>query len=312
MKGNSRSCRLLIVNAIDVKNFSKSFGKKLVVTDINFELSEGEILAFLGANGSGKTTTIRSLLNIYQPDSGSLEIFGQPYSAARSSLLGYLPEERGIYLDANVLETLVYFASLKGLTKLDAKQRALSYLETVGLADKADQKIKQLSSGQQQKIQLGLCLVARPKLLILDEPTKGLDPINRQLFTDIFKKLNQEEGTSILFSTHMMEEAERVADKVVMIHNAQRVLYGDILEIKSEYTEDIVSLQYRGKLPDKFTTVEDINRLSAVEITAKLKANKSLTDFMQEVLRLESSLDIIKVGSYVPSLQEIFVRISQN
>lgn len=282
-----------------------------MVEDISFELKEGEILAFLGANGSGKTTTIRSLLNIYQADAGTLEIFGQGYSAARSHLLGYLPEERGIYLDTNVLETLAYFGHLKGLTKADATLRAKQYLELVGLADKAEQKIKQLSSGQQQKIQLGLCLVARPKLLILDEPTKGLDPINRQLFTDIFKKLNQEEGTSILFSTHMMEEAERVADKAVMIHNSKRVLYGNIFDIKTEHTEDIVSLQYRGKLPAQFITVEDVRSISAVEITAKLKAGKSLTDFMQEVLKHEKNLEIIKIGSYVPTLQEIFVRISQ-
>lgn len=282
-----------------------------MVEDISFELKEGEILAFLGANGSGKTTTIRSLLNIYQTDAGTLEIFGQGYSAARSHLLGYLPEERGIYLDTNVLETLTYFGHLKGLTKADATLRAKQYLELVGLADKAEQKIKQLSSGQQQKIQLGLCLVARPKLLILDEPTKGLDPINRQLFTDIFKKLNQEEGTSILFSTHMMEEAERVADKAVMIHNSKRVLYGNIFDIKTEHTEDIVSLQYRGKLPAQFITVEDVRSISAVEITAKLKDGKSLTDFMQEVLKHEQNLEIIKIGSYVPTLQEIFVRISQ-
>ena len=165
-------------NIITIKNFYKSFGSKKVIENLSFEVKQGEIFAFLGANGSGKTTTIRCLLQIYKADKGELLINNKIYSAKMSSMLGYLPEERGLYLNSNVLDTLIYFAQLRGVDKKEAKKRGLEFLEKVGLIDKSNSKISKLSSGQQQKIQLGITIINKPELLILDEPTKGLDPVN--------------------------------------------------------------------------------------------------------------------------------------
>jgi len=169
------------VNAIDITNFSKKFGQTNVISDLSFALAEGQILTFLGANGSGKTTTIRALLNIYPADKGELLVFGQ-----------------------------------------------------------------------QQKPQLEQHSIARPKLLNLDEPTKGLDPVNRQLFLDIFNDLNEQKGTSILFSTDMMKAAEKITDKVVMIHQGKRALYGSATEVRQSFGNRFVTLKYQGQLPKEF------------------------------------------------------------
>lgn len=219
---------------ITVQNFSKKFGQTTVISDLSFEVMRGEVFAFLGANGSGKTTTIRTLLGIYEADQGELLINGKKYSQEQSSLLGYLPEERGLYTSSRVLEVLIYFGQLKGLDVKEAKKRALDFLEQVGLLDKQNLHISKLSSGQQQKIQLGITIINRPELLILDEPTKGLDPVNRALFMDILLGLNKQ-GSTIIFSTHQMDEAERIADRLVMIKKGKRALYGDINEVKSSY-----------------------------------------------------------------------------
>lgn len=295
------------MNAIDISNFSKSFGSTKVISNLDFSLEPGKILAFLGANGSGKTTTIRALLNIYPADTGELLVFGQPYSHNRSDLLGYLPEERGIYLDSTVLDTLTYFASLKGLSQLESKTRALTYLEEVGLADKVNLKIKKLSSGQQQKIQLGLCLIARPKLLILDEPTKGLDPINRQLFMEMFNRLNDQEGTSILFSTHIMEEAEKIADTLVMIHSGKRALYGNVQEVRKSFGSNLVTLEYQGKLPERFSSITKVKAKNS-RLSGELNPDFTLNDLLSELIK--AKVAVTSASQTTPSLEDIFVRVS--
>lgn len=224
-----------MADIISVNNFSKSFGETKVVDDLSFAVKAGEIFAFLGANGSGKTTTIRTLLGIYKPTSGSLYINGQVYTPAMTGLLGYLPEERGLYTDSRAGEILVYFGRLKGMSKMAATLKAKRYLERVGLADQALLPIKKLSSGQQQKIQLGLATLHDPKLLILDEPTKGLDPINRTLLLDILEQLHRQ-GSTIVFITHQLEEIERLkTDRVLIIRGGKLAALGSPHELKQTY-----------------------------------------------------------------------------
>lgn len=237
---------------ISVKHFNLTIGKKRIVEDLSFDVHSGEVFAFLGANGSGKTSTIRSLLRIYEPTGGELLIDGAPFSSERGHLIGYLPEERGLYTRSKVLDTMVYFGELKGMTREAARKFSLEFLTTVDLADKANVKIKKLSGGQQQKIQLGVAIMGDPKVLILDEPTKGLDPVNRKLLLDIVDGTRQK-GAAVIYITHLMEEVERLADRVLILKDGQARAYGTIAAVKKEFKstsiEDIFVSIYNEKNP---------------------------------------------------------------
>jgi len=219
---------------ISVKDFHLTIGSKKIVDNLSFDVHSGEVFAFLGANGSGKTSTIRSLLGIYQPTSGDLLIDGKTFTSERGYLIGYLPEERGLYTRSKVLDTMIYFGELKGMARSDAREFSLKFLERVDLADKADTKIKKLSGGQQQKIQLGVAVMGDPKVLILDEPTKGLDPVNRKLLLDIVDE-QQEKGAAVIYITHLMEEVERLADRLLILKDGKARAYGTVKSVKEEF-----------------------------------------------------------------------------
>ncbi|MBH1956341.1 ATP-binding cassette domain-containing protein [Candidatus Saccharibacteria bacterium] len=210
------------------------FGKKTVIKDLSFEVKKGEVFGFLGSNGSGKTTTIRALLGIYQPTDGELLINGEQFSVSSGAKLGYLPEERGLYKKESVIDVMIYFGQLKGLSKADARQRSEAYLERVKLSDKASTRLDKLSGGQQQKIQLGITIMNDPDLLILDEPTKGFDPVNRRLLMDIIEE-HQQAGATIIFVTHQMEEVERLCDRIILLKDGTSYAYGTIAEVKKRF-----------------------------------------------------------------------------
>ena len=188
---------------IQIKNFSMKFGTKTVIKDLSFEVMRGEVFGFLGSNGSGKTTTLRALLGLYEPAGGELLIDGKQFAVEDGVKLGYLPEERGLYKKEKVIDTMIYFGRLKGLSKEEARNFSMNYLERVGLSDKAKTKLDKLSGGQQQKIQLGVTIMGDPELLILDEPTKGFDPVNRRLLMNIIEE-RQEAGATVVYVTHQM------------------------------------------------------------------------------------------------------------
>lgn len=292
-------------NIISIKNFSKSFGGKKAVDNLSFEVEEGEVIAFLGSNGSGKTTTIRSLLRIYKPDEGELKIFGQDYSNNIAKDIGYLPEERGIYVRSKILELLNFFGELK-----DVKDRKIwieEYLKEVGLYEHRLKNINQLSSGMQQKIQLGTALIGNPKLLILDEPFKGLDPVNRYLFIEIFRKL-KEKGTTIIYSTHVIDEAQRIADSVVMINKGKRLLFGKINDVRKSFGNNNIQLEFIGKFEknDKLfkARVENNN----AEITPK--SGVSSDEILNHLVK--SDIKIISYKQDYPSLNEIFINLVED
>lgn len=218
---------------VEVKNFKMGFGDKIVIKDLSFDVKKGEIFGLLGSNGSGKTTTVRALLGFYEPTDGELLIDGRKYDPENTDIVvGYLPEERGLYLKETVIDTMVYFGELKGLK--NPKQWSLKYLERVDLADKANQKVGKLSSGQQQKIQLGVTIMNQPKLLILDEPTKGFDPVNRRLLMEIIDELHKK-GTAIIMITHYMEEVEKLCDRALLLKDGVARAYGTITDIKKQF-----------------------------------------------------------------------------
>lgn len=211
-----------------------NFGAVNVIDDLSFDVKKGETFGLLGSNGSGKTTTIRALLGIYAPTSGDLLVDGEPYSVSGGIKLGYLPEERGLYKKESVIDVMVYFGQLKGMTREDARRESLAYLDRVNLADKTNIRLDKLSGGQQQKVQLGITIMDNPDLLILDEPTKGFDPVNRRLLMDIIEG-HQKKGATVVLVTHQMEEVERLCDRIVLLKNGKAHAYGTVKAVKKRF-----------------------------------------------------------------------------
>ncbi|MBQ9029490.1 ATP-binding cassette domain-containing protein [Candidatus Saccharibacteria bacterium] len=220
-------------NIVEVKNFKIGFGNKTIIKDLSFTVKKGEIFGLLGSNGSGKTTTVRTLLRFYQPSSGEVLIDGKPYNPEDTDVtVGYLPEERGLYRKEKVIDTMVYFGELKGIK--EPREWSRRYLKRVGLADKENERLERLSGGQQQKVQLGITIMGSPKLLILDEPTKGFDPMNRRLLMEIIEE-HHKRGTAIIMITHYMDEVERLCDRALLLKDGVAKAYGTIPEIKKQF-----------------------------------------------------------------------------
>src|SRR6185369_2636300 len=233
---------------VSIKNFRMQFGENEVIEDLSFDVREGETFAFLGSNGSGKTTTIRTLLGIFEPTAGTLLVKGRKYGPDLSSILGYLPEERGLYKKESVLATMLYFGELREMPRAAARKWSLEYLERIGLGDKANVPVEKLSGGQQQKIQLGVTIMNDPELMILDEPTKGFDPVNRRLLMDIVEE-HSRRGATVILVTHQMEEVERLCDRVILLKDGKSRLYGTVDEIRDSYGSAVIDVEYSGHLP---------------------------------------------------------------
>ena len=219
---------------VTVDHFRMKFGDTEVIKDLNFEVQRGETFGFLGSNGSGKTTTIRALLGIYPATAGKLLINGKPYSVSGDIKLGYLPEERGLYKKESVIDTMVYFGRLKGMPKAEARDKSMAFLRRVKLEDKAKTQLDKLSGGQQQKVQLGITIMNDPELLILDEPTKGFDPVNRRLLMEIIEE-HQKKGATVIMITHQMEEVERLCDRIILLKDGVARAYGSVKEVRKKF-----------------------------------------------------------------------------
>ena len=289
-------------NVISIKDFELSFGSKKIIHGLNFEVKKGEIFGFLGSNGSGKTTTIRALLGIYQADSGALLINGEEFSPEKFGAIGYLPEERGLYKKEKVIDVMQYFGRLKGLSKKEAQEFSKKYLKRVGLEDKANLNIDKLSGGQQQKIQLGITIMGKPDLLILDEPTKGFDPVNRQLLMDIIAEENAR-GATIVMVTHQMEEVEKICNRALLLKDGKVKAYGTVDEIRNQFGKQRIILEFVGKLPksDKFEIIKkDANY---AELSPKVDSQEILKELVS------NNLQIINFKVQKSTLNEIFLEI---
>ncbi len=235
---------------VEIRHFKMKFGNKTVIKDLSFDVFQGEVFGFLGSNGSGKTTTLRALLGLYEPTAGELLIDGKPYAVDSQINLGYLPEERGLYKKEKVLDVMVYFGQLKGLSRDGAKEFSLNFLKRVDLIDKAGMRLDKLSGGQQQKIQLGVTIMGDPELLIMDEPTKGFDPVNRRLLMNIIEE-RRKAGATIIYVTHQMEEVEQLCDRLILLKDGQAAAYGTLAEVKKQFggasMDDIFVKVYGGE-----------------------------------------------------------------
>lgn len=287
---------------VSIKDFELSFGGKKIIHGLNFSVKRGEIFGFLGSNGSGKTTTIRALLGIYQADSGELLINGKKFSPERTGLIGYLPEERGLYRKEKVIDVMQYFGQLKGLSKKEARDFSQDFLKRVGLEDKARLNIDKLSGGQQQKIQFGITIMGKPDLLILDEPTKGFDPVNRELLMEIIKEENAR-GATIIMVTHQMEEVEKICNRALLLKNGKTKAYGTVDEIRNQFGKQRIILEFVGELPksDKFEIIK--KETNYAELSPKVDSQEILKELISKDLRFLN----FKVQK--STLNEIFLEI---
>ena len=289
---------------IRLQGIEKSFASTRAVEDLSFDLPRGSICGLLGPNGAGKTTTLRIILDIVGPDSGTVEVFGRPVDHETRMRIGYLPEERGMYQRMRVAEQLAFFAELKGVRRSEALSQARSWLERLELGDRADDRVETLSKGMQQKVQFIATVLHKPDLLILDEPFSGLDPINVDLLRDIVLE-RQRDGATILFSTHMIEDAEKICERVCMIAGARKVLDGPIRDVKRSSGHMHLVVAYEGDpgfLADpSVATATDHGQWVEIQLASGADP--------QAVLRraLETGVRINRFELTEPSLREIFL-----
>ncbi len=290
---------------LTLRGVTKSFGSLDAVKELDLSIGEGCIYGLLGPNGAGKTTTIRMILDILAPDQGEITILGQPNSSSVRDRVGYLPEERGLYRKMKVEPLLWFLAELKGIKKKTAKERTDYWLERFDLSDWRQKKVEELSRGMQQKLQFIATLLHSPKLIILDEPFTGLDPVNTNLVKEVMLE-EKRKGASIILSTHLMEQAEKLCDQICLINEGEKVLDGSLKEIKANYGKNTVVMEYEGKtnfLDDKkiVENYDDYGRY--VEIHPSTGANPQMI-----LKRAAQEVTILKFELVEPSLNEIFIQ----
>jgi ABC-2 type transport system ATP-binding protein len=291
--------------AVNVEGVSKSYGRKTVVDRISFQVAAGEILGLIGPNGAGKTTCIRMIMDVIKPDSGQVVIFERPFRDEIKNEIGYLPEERGLYRKKPIIESMVYLAALKGMDREQARSRAEEWLSRVNMQAHKNKKIEELSHGMAQIIQFLVTILHGPRIIILDEPFTGLDPVNIKMVKDIILEQKQQ-GKAIILSTHRVNEVEELCDRVFMINRGQNVLYGSIEEVKAKYRNNSVVVNFEGELGElSGVLVKRVNGHSA-EIT--LGENTTRQQLLERLV--SSKVMLNKFEASTPSLNEIFIRVA--
>ena len=272
------------------------------VDQVSFAVQRGDIYGFLGPNGAGKTTTIRMIMGIIQPDSGSIEISDNNMDNLGRQIIGYLPEDRGLYQKQKLGEIIVYFGLLRGLEKTAAKAKAAEWLERFGLGDQQKRKVEELSKGNQQKVQFILSLVHDPTLLILDEPFTGLDPLNQLLLKEIIQE-KRKAGTTILFSTHQMEQVERLCNNICLINQGRIIVEGALESIRAAHQSNAVEVAFTGELNKEIAQVY----FNEVAITES-KIAGILKDDSSSFLRwINDQVSVESFQAKTPSLEQIFI-----
>jgi len=291
------------MQAVKVSHVAKSFGQVQAVADVSFAVERGEIFGLLGPNGAGKTTTIRVMLDLFKPDRGTVSILDGPMTEEKKERIGYMPEERGLYQDISLERCLVYLASLKGLSSAEARRRLGVLLERFDLATHKSKKVKELSKGMQQKAQIINTILHQPELVIIDEPFAALDPVNTQLVKGLMRELRAQ-GTTILMSTHQMHQVEELCDRILLIDEGRNVLYGELDQIRRDYSGHAVLVRVLGDLPH-MTGVEAVSdHNGALKLTLAAETNPQ--EILQQLLRHQAIVERFEIA--IPTLDEIFIR----
>lgn len=292
------------MDAISLENITKTYDGVTAVNAVSLRVREGAVLGLLGPNGAGKTSTIRMVMNILLPDEGSIRVFGEAVNNDTRRSIGYLPEERGLYPRMEVRSVIVFLAALRGLSESEAQRRADEWLARLGLSDWAGKKVRDLSKGMQQKVQFIAAVLHRPRLVILDEPFSGLDPVNAAMVKDIMLEM-QQQGSTIVLSTHLMEQVERMCDSICLINKGHNVLDGDLRAIKQSYGKNTVRIEFAG--PDSFlghSAIASVNRFGS-GAEAKLKPGADAQEILKAAVQGGARIDRFELLE--PSLNDIFI-----
>ncbi|GGG91668.1 ABC transporter ATP-binding protein [Silvibacterium dinghuense] len=289
---------------VHLDRISKSYENKVAVKELSLRIDAGMMFGLLGPNGAGKTSSIRMMIGITMPDSGTVNLFGKPFTRESLRRVGYLPEERGLYKKMKVMEQLVFMGQLRGLEPAVAARRAHEWCERLQILDAAQKKTEELSKGMQQKIQFIATLLHEPELIIMDEPFSGLDPVNATLLQDTLIELKKA-GRAILFSTHRMDQVEKMCDAICLVHGGEAVLSGSMREVKSRYERDRVEIVYTGDNSflqhPAIASYKDYG--GQVEITLHPHA-----DAQQLLCAAVERATLYRFELKEPSLEEIFIR----
>jgi ABC-2 type transport system ATP-binding protein len=292
--------------AVALRGVTKTFGDFRAVDEIDLTVPPGDVFGLLGPNGAGKTTSIRMIMDIIRPDTGEVRVFGEKLADGTKDRIGYLPEERGLYRKMKLLDMLEFQGAIKGMTPSAAREAGLKWLERLDLGGWKDKKVEELSKGMQQKAQFVAAVMAKPDLLILDEPFSGMDPVNQDLFKDVIVELNRA-GTSILFSTHQMDTAEKLCKRIALIHHGKVALAGVLSEVKAGFGKNSVLMDFEGdgsflgSLPG-VARVDDYGQYQEIRLAAGADP--------QELLRASvGRLRIRRFEIVSPTLHNIFIEL---
>lgn len=290
-----------VVELVDVR---KAYENKVAVQQLSLSIDAGQMFGLLGPNGAGKTSSIRMMMGITMPDSGRVSLFGKPFERASLDRVGYLPEERGLYKKMKVLDQLVFFGQLHGVSAHDARQRAIDWAKRLEIDNALEKKTEELSKGMQQKIQFIGTILHDPGLIVMDEPFSGLDPVNASLLERTLLEL-KDQGRAILFSTHRMDQVEKLCDSICLINNGQAVLSGRVREIKSRYERNHVIVEFEGSSSflNSSQIAEARNYSGHAEI--RLKPHADAQKLLHEAAAVAT---IYRFELVEPSLEEIFIR----
>ena len=295
-----------MINILSLQHITKQFDGVVAVDDLSLEITEGSMYGLLGPNGAGKTTTIRMIMNIIVPDFGRIELFGEPFQEALKDRIGYLPEERGLYGKMKITDLLIFLAAIKGVPKREAASRAEEWLERFDLSEWRNKPVESLSKGMQQKLQFIATVLHDPELIILDEPFAGLDPVNTNLLKDIMLDLKQK-GRTIIFSTHRMEQVEKLCERICLINKGRKVLEGELSDIKRQYGRNTVRLEFNGD--DTFLNDSRLIRSKDYYgnyVEVHLQEGADPQDLLRSALRHAA---VTRFEVTEPSLNDIFIEV---
>jgi len=293
---------------LELKNLKKYYATHKAVDDISFSIPEGSIFGLLGPNGAGKTTLLRMITGIFYPDSGAIFFEGKKFNAVDDiNRIGYMPEERGLYKKMKIGEQALYLAMLKGMSRRDAMKKIKEWFVKFEMESWWNKKVSDLSKGMGQKLQFVITVLHEPKLLILDEPFSGLDPVNSNLIKDEIFKLAQN-GTTIIFSTHRMEQVEEICNNIVLVNNGKKILDGSVKQVKDNFKENIFKVGFE-KVPQSFSSSSfDIVNSKENFFNVKIKDGNKPANVLQEFLNQQA--DIISFNEVLPSLNDIFIKVA--
>jgi len=291
---------------LTVTDLRKEFSTVVAVDGVSFSAGTGEVFGLLGPNGAGKTTTIRMILNILVPDGGSVSYDGKPFSREVRDRIGYLPEERGLYRKSRLLDTIMYFAGLRGMKRAAARERALHWLGRFSLLEYRDRKVEELSKGNQQKVQFTCAIIHDPAIVILDEPFSGLDPVNQIVFKEIFQELRTA-GKTVIFSTHQMDQAEQLSDALCLIHRGRVVLGGTLREVKKHYGANALRAEFSGD-GAFMRSLPGVRRALMEGHAAELQLEEG-ANVQGLIAAINAGVEISRLALVEPSLQSIFLQV---